>query len=195
MKIHYLHIGKTAGTTIKDFIKKHNEIGENKIIAHPHEIVLARIPAEDTYFFSIRDPITRFKSAFYSRKRKGQPRILVEWTKNETVAFQTFEHANDLAEALYEETDLGLKAFNAMQSITHIKSFQYQWVHSFEYLKRRPPFFILKQETLNEDMKALQVKLGLKDILPLDDDPVRSHKNSYEKVPALSEKAVSNLSK
>src|SRR5215469_6421945 len=99
--IHFLHIGKNAGTQIKFVAQQINQNDENcRIVTHPHEVKLGHLPQGARYFFSIRNPLTRFKSAFYSRKRKGLPRFFLDWSAEEKQVFSSFEHANDLAEAL-----------------------------------------------------------------------------------------------
>ena len=73
--VHFLHLGKNAGTTIKALVRKINQEAKTTLIAaHGHRITLSDLPKDAVYFFSIRDPIARFYSGFYSRKRKGAPR-------------------------------------------------------------------------------------------------------------------------
>ena len=73
-EIAFLHIGKNAGTQIMHLAQ---QLKPHGIHVHqlPHSKKLYELPLAINYFFSIRHPITRFKSGFYSRKRKGQPRI------------------------------------------------------------------------------------------------------------------------
>jgi hypothetical protein len=70
IKLVFLHVGKNAGTQILHLASQlqNNGIVINKM---PHRGRLMDISGNDRYFFSIRDPISRFKSGFYSRKRKG----------------------------------------------------------------------------------------------------------------------------
>ena len=115
--VHFLHLRKNAGTQIKFVAQQINENNENCWVeSHKHRVRLNDLPPEAEHFFSIRDPITRFKSAFYSRKRKGQPRIFIDWSPEEKEIFSTFEHANDLAEALFEDSSRGSLAFGAMKA-------------------------------------------------------------------------------
>ena len=97
--IAFLHIGKNAGTQITHVtkqLKKYNI----KIKKYHHKTKLADLSRNSQYFFSIRNPATRFLSGFYSRKRKGQPRLNIDWNIHEKIAFEQFEHANDIAENL-----------------------------------------------------------------------------------------------
>jgi hypothetical protein len=196
-QLHFLHLGKNAGTHIKrliDVINRRNP-GLN-IVKHPHKIKLAHLPELDDYFFSIRSPETRFVSGFYSRKRKGQPRIYVEWTRYERQSFETFEHANDLAEALFAEGPLGFAAFCAVNSIRHCAMNQVNWFQASGYFfQQRLPVAILRQENLQEDLRFFIAKLGLLSPPEIPVDRVASHLNDYTNVPPLSELAKRNLAK
>src|SRR5262249_46523580 len=120
--IHFLHISKNAGTQIKFVVQQINRNNENyRIEAHPHRIGLKHLPPSADYFFSIRNPYTRFQSGFYSRKRKGAPRLFIDWSPEEEETFSNFEHANDLAEALFEDSTRGYLAFAAMRAIPHLQ--------------------------------------------------------------------------
>jgi len=193
--LHFLHIGKNAGTQIKhigDQITRGSQ--RYRFVRHPHRRTLDDVPAGQKYFFSIRDPITRFKSGFYSRKRKGQPRIYSEWTAEEALAFQHFEHANELAEALYEDSERGRLAYSAMRSISHVARHQVGWLgeHGF-FLETRPPVHIIRQERFDEDLAGLLRRLELDIEVSLSPDPKIVHRNDYQRTPPLSALAVGHL--
>ena len=196
-ELHFLHIGKCAGTQIKALAGKINTMNSNsKIVVHRHSVTLASLPRDAEYFFSIRSPDTRFSSGFYSRKRKGRPRFNVEWTSSEREAFLNFEHANDLAEALFSEGTQGWRAFAAMQSIQHLAINQCDYFkHCGAFLSNRPPLTIIRQEHFEPDITILIGKLGLNALPPLETDPVTSHRNDYSDAKPLSEKARANLRK
>ncbi len=142
----------------------------------------------------MRDPLARFRSGFYSRKRKGQPRLHVEWSQYEVEAFSRFEHANDLAEALFRPDELGEMAFAAIKSIRHTSQNQVDWFDLCgHFLKLRPPVAIIRQEKFREDMCFLQARLGMKQFLIIEKDEVRSHQTDYSGVPELSALAIANL--
>lgn len=195
--LHFLHIGKCAGTAIKRVMNKVNQQkGYDLFIQHPHRVTLTDLPANAAYFFSIRNPITRFYSGFYSRKRKGQPRLYVEWREEEKLAFSRFAEANDLAENLFSGGELGLHAFAAMQSIRHVRQPQHSWFPDVEeMLYKRPPICILRQEHLAEDFMFFRQAADIAESIGLEADPVKSHKNDYSKTPPLSNKAIENLEK
>ena len=196
-KVHFLHIGKTAGTQIGNVAAQINKQSEKiRIIAHHHGTKLRDIPSGEDYFFSIRHPVSRFKSGFYSRKRKGLPRYHSEWSKSETKAFKIFEHANDLAESLFEPDEQGVQAAAAMQSISHVNEMQASWfVRQGFFLELCPPLAIIRQEEFGKDLDTLITKLNPKLEYTLEPDATIAHKNNYNGVPPLSEKAKKNLSR
>ena len=70
--VHFLHIGKTGGTAIKAALKAYPPAVTLHV--HPHRFALADVPRGERVFFFVRDPLSRFVSAFHSRKRRGLPR-------------------------------------------------------------------------------------------------------------------------
>jgi hypothetical protein len=194
-EIAFLHIGKNAGTQIMHLAQ---QLKGHGIIVHqlPHSKKLYDIPPALNYFFSIRNPISRFKSGFYSRKRKGQPRIYAEWTKPEALAFERFAHANELAEALFRKDDLGYEAAQAIQSIRHTAMQQIDWFERLAFLDLRPPVWIIRQERFAEDFGTFLARMGLtlrySDLKPAQDAAL-AHSNDYSQVPELSDLAKENL--
>ena len=198
--IHFLHIGKCAGTQIAHAIEILNQdYGKTVIKKQPHGVYLRDIPQEAQYFFSIREPLSRFRSGFYSRKRKGMPRYKVEWNSGEAKAFADFEHANDLAEALFEDGERGQLAFSAIRSIRHTARNQVDWfVLDGDFLENRPPLWIIRQERFADDMARLSERLG-EDLEILGSsapkDQTERHSNDYTGVPDFSEKAIASLTR
>lgn len=194
-RVYFLHIGKNAGTEIKRYLAQANvEAAEKVFYPMGHEKRLKAIPARSQYFFSIRDPASRFASAFYSRKRKGRPRHFGEWTADEELAFLRFEHANDLAESLFAEGREGVDAFSAMKSITHISRNQ---VDTFSlsgyFLEARPPVAIIRTSHLERDMRVMLEGLGFPEVEPPAPDFVASHRNDYTGTPSLSPRSLDHL--
>ena len=192
--IAFLHIGKTGGTQIMNIFSKINNF-DFKIYKFSHDINLLDISTKNDYFFSIRKPETRFFSAFYSRLRKGQPRIYSEWSEVEKLSFKNFQSANELAESIYLSDDKGKKARIAITGIGHMKKNQADWFDNFSFLINRPPLFIIRKEHFISDIttlfKILNINLNVKDLI--DKDPKTSHKNDYLDVEPLSELAIKNL--
>lgn len=193
--VHYLHIGKNAGTQIGHVIKQVNASQrEIEMIKHGHGAVLRSLPDDEIYFFSIRNPLARFKSGFYSRKRMGQPRLNNPWSVHQARVFAEFEHANDLAEALFSAGKRGQKAMSAMLSIGHIGNGQIDWFKKGgDIFELRPPVWIVRQEHLYSDIVVLLRRLGLNQSVTLTTDPVAAHANDYSGTPDFSETAIENL--
>lgn len=193
--LHFLHLGKNAGTQIKSVAAHVNATSTTlRIIPHPHDTALRDLPADASYFFSIRMPDARFRSGFYSRKRKGLPRLFKDWTPHEAKAFADFPEANDLAESLFEEGPAGLKAMTAMKSISHCSMDQIGWFdRRGSFLLLHPPVGIVRQEMFDADMALLAQAAGF--ALPghLDPEGRAAHRNDYAATPPLSEKARRNL--
>ena len=198
--IHFLHIGKNAGSYIHNVSRQINVLSSGVVVVkHSHDTLLKDIPEEDPYFFSIRCPLSRFKSGFYSRKRKGQPRVYSEWSAHDEVAFSEFEHANDLAESLFESGSTGRKAFAAMKSIRHTSQNQCDWFSCCgNFLRVRPPIWIIRQENFDSDIKTW-ISKAFPDVdtskINFDVDEVSSHRNNYSNVPELSDRAKENLTR
>lgn len=196
--IHFLHIGKCGGTQVSYLARQITDQGSKmKIVIHGHYDSLRDLPPEARYFFSIRNPFSRYLSGFYSRKRRGRPRFNVAWSPHDEVAFSRFEHANDLAESLFEPGDLGREAWGAIKSIIHTAQNQSDWFAAQgNFLVVRPPVWILRQERFSSDLKVFLERSGVGlgyDDLDISTDSKIAHANNYDGVPALSEKAKRNL--
>ncbi len=193
--VYFLHIGKAAGSQVKQMMAQVNHQGGNvHMKAQSHDVMLADLPEPSDYFFSIRDPISRFRSGFYSRKRRGRPLNDIAWTPHEETAFANFEHAADLAEALFAPGEQGMKAAAAMKSIRHTAQDQIDWFAlAGDIFTVRPPVWVLRQEHLEADLKVLVDRLGL-DFTP---EPRRdakgAHANDYSGIPELTETGIANL--
>lgn len=193
--VYFLHIGKAAGSQIKQIIAQINSSATGVYLAaQTHDVFLHQLPQPADYFFSIRDPISRFRSGFYSRKRKGRPLNDIEWTAYEAAAFARFAHANDLAEALFEPGELGMQAVAAIKSIRHTAQDQIDWfMLAGDIFATRPPIWVIRQEHFAADLATFIARLGL-DFQPvITRDDRHAHSNDYASVPALSDKAVANL--
>lgn len=193
--VHYMHIGKTAGTQIGNVIRQVNESQSAvKIVKNGHGVTLRDLPERDDYFFSLRNPVGRFRSGFYSRKRMGRPKNDLPWSPSEERLFAEFEHANDLAEALFRTDSRGRAAMSAMTTVGHIGHGQVDWFKkSYDIFNLRPPLWIVRQEHLEADVATFLHRLGIAMDVALTDDPVRAHANDYSGIPPMSELAIANI--
>ena len=195
-EIAFLHIGKNAGTQVKNIAENLSKYGMRfRILGHFARAV--QLPENARYFFSVRKPETRFVSGFYSRKRKGQPLMFNEWTKHEAIAFGLFDDANELAENLFCDGDRGKQARMAVKSITHTGMQQYDWFLGCGFLGQQPPITIVRQEKFISDIQRLLAFLNVDvDVNTLVvTNNTSAHKNDYTNVPPLSDLALENLRK
>lgn len=186
--VHLLHIGKTGGSAVKFALADHSAVEKQRIILHRHRTSLSDIPEGEKVCFFLRDPVSRFVSAFYSRQRKGQPRYNSEWNVVERDVFGRFATANDLAMALADKDssqhDLALRA---MDAIGHFQPYR-KWYGSLdEFCRRqRDVLFVGFQEQLGTDFARFLHAVGIREELQLPDDDVAAHRN-----PAHADRSVS----
>ncbi|RMG22839.1 MAG: hypothetical protein D6732_25330 [Methanobacteriota archaeon] len=194
--LHFLHIGKTGGTAMKYALSRYPG-GRYFIYFHSHNTRLRDIPEGEKAIFFLRDPVSRFVSGFYSRKRQGQPKYFSPWSPEEKEAFAHFHTPNELAIAIFsEELEEKERAQRAMQCIQHVRSSYWDWFESKEYFMSRllDIFFIGFQESLTEDFENLCSKLGWFDYVELPDDE-NAHRTPAEANRTLTDEAVKNLQK
>ncbi|MCI5157057.1 MAG: hypothetical protein D3906_01210 [Candidatus Electrothrix sp. AUS1_2] len=214
---HLLHIGKTGGSAVRHAFSNSLKVlvdgGDHNtktwvvslpempyvVQMHPHNIRLRDVPEGEKVIFFLRDPVSRFVSSFYSRKRKGAPRYHFEWHPDEAVAFARFSTANELAGALNaDDTETAEAAAKAMRSSFHVNTSFWDWFENKEYFLSRKEdiFFIGFQENLNADFKRLKRKLELPKTLPIDlpSGEVEAHRGLHSEADrVLEENAVNNL--
>lgn len=191
-QIHFLHIGKTGGTALRLALLP---FAGGRLVFHEHEFGLPDVPAPDLAIFTVRHPVSRFVSGFYSRLRKGQPRINAAWSPAEHEAFTRFSTANALAEALSsDDPEHAQAAQTAMRAINHVNSPLANWLVDAGFLlKRRSQIeFIAHQPDLDEDFERITKRLDLPHAkLPV--DPIDRHENPKTFDVALSDLADANL--
>jgi hypothetical protein len=193
---HLLHIGKTGGMALSCALAPYANSGRYEIRLYSHNFTLKDVPRGEKLVFFLRDPISRFISAFYYRKRLSAPRFTHPWTRSEEAAFTRFGTANELALALSSD-DLELRAagVDAMLNIEHIRSPQLSWFIEASYLLSRKSdiLFIGFQETLNADFEILKRILDLPADVQLTDDEVTANRSPIDIDKRLDEEAIRNL--
>ena len=189
--VYFLHIGKAGGTILKS-IFSNNKIQKNKIkvIGVSEKFKIYQLHPDQKYIFSIRNPITRYFSAFHARKIKSDI-----WTKEyysvEGFGFYLYNDANQLAEDLYSKNLI--KVFLSHISIRCIPIINeniYSWFN-IEDLKKNLPQFIFENSTINEDWKFFSTKFGFEQNELLNHMHVRN--KTFGIKSQLSEKAKENL--
>lgn len=191
----FIWMGKTGGNAVRFAARRHNRWSLRvRFVIESHQCRLIDLPTDRKYFFSVRHPIDRFYSGFYSRKREGRPKNNAPHSADEAKYFAMFQDANDLAEALDAGNHLEISARAALQAIMHVKDRQADYFSDYkEFLETRPPIFILRQEHLASDLVRLWNELGIgRPQIP--SDPVTAHVNpSKGQLPNLSQRAKANL--
>jgi hypothetical protein len=196
--LHFLHIGKTGGNAIKFALKSAMPHEKYHIDLHRHRVRLRDVPVGDKVMFFLREPISRFVSGFYSRKRQGYPRYTNKWTPSEEVAFGLFETPNALATALSSEDPARrLQAEEGMRGIGHVGTSYWDWFESESYLESRMAdlFFIGFQESFAGDYEVLKRKLTLPEHAVLPTDEINTHRNPEGIDKRLEPEAIDNLRK
>lgn len=178
--VHFLHVGKTGGTAVKEALRPHRRGPEHHLLLHGHATTLADVPAGENFVFFLREPVSRFVSGFRSRQRQGLPRHDVPWSDAERVAFERFSEPEDLALALYHpDAELREAAAAAMRSIQHVRDDYGHWFGTLEMFRRREHdiLHVGFQETLDRDFSLLRNKLGLPATVTLPGDDLRAHRD------------------
>ncbi|MEM9922920.1 MAG: sulfotransferase family 2 domain-containing protein [Cyanobacteria bacterium P01_D01_bin.50] len=195
--VHFLHIGKTGGTAIKTALAPTPIVNSYVIYLHGHKVNLRDIPKGEKVIFFLRDPISRFISGFYSRKRQGRPKYNVQWSPEEEIVFKQFETPRELAVSI-SSSDKSMResAINAMKSIKHVNNSYWDWFDTEEYFFSRLSdfLFIGFQETLEQDFIVLKKILKLPENIQLPNDSFAAHKNPSNVDTYLDDIAKSNLS-
>ena len=197
--VYVLHIGKTGGTFLKTIIKDPTSFAAEPVLFVPfgHNIRHEHLPEGARFLFATRDPVRRFTSGFYSRKRKGRPATFREWTKGEAAAFGRFDSANALAEALSApEAGTRAAAADAMAAIKHVGQPHTHWFADRARLARdiaAGRAMRIRQEHLNGDLGAILGRLDCALRPGLIDGLGTLHANTYDAGAELSETALANL--
>jgi hypothetical protein len=178
-RVHFLHIGKTGGTAIKHALSEAPWPPGLDLVLHKHDTALDDIDPTEEVVFSLRDPVSRFTSAFYSRLRSGRPRYFFPWSELEHSVFSVFSTPNALAMALADSSaDNHALAREALEGIRHFRRLN-QWLVSEDFLLSRSAqiLFVAFQESLASDFKILRRLLDLPSSVVLPTGEVEAHRN------------------
>jgi hypothetical protein len=196
LPLNVLHIGKTGGTALKQVLAQHRDQARYQLLFRGHEVTLADVPEGERFMFLLRDPVTRFVSAFNGRLREDRPRYHYPWRSEEQVAFAYFRSPEQLAAALSSENPIERdRARQAMHGIGHVNTSYWFWFGDEAAFRHRVSdlFFIGFQEQLDEDFALLKQKLGLPAETRLSHDPVAAHRAPAGSDVQVGETARANL--
>lgn len=204
--VHFIHIEKTGGSALKTALKTSMEEAllsycfindKYTVFFHKHDITLRNIPRGEKVIFTLRDPVSRFVSGFYQRRKQELSKYNDwPWTPEEADAFERFYTADDLAISLSsKDNSIKEAAHKAMASIGHVNNSYLDYFESNQYFLSRLSdiLFVCFQETLDEDFECLKEILCLsKDsFLPFDDKKANKRPITYTS--KVSEDSIRNL--
>jgi hypothetical protein len=194
--VHVLHVGKTGGTALKHVLIEHQAVARYRLLFRGHEVGLADVPVGERFMFLIRDPLSRFVSAFNGRLREDRPRYHYPWRDEERIAFAIFKTPDQLASALSSDDTVERRhAERAMRGIGHLNTSYWYWFRDEDTLRARISdlFFIAFQEQLDDDFELLKRKLGLPPEARLPADSTVAHRSPAGFPDQLGDIARSNL--
>ena len=189
--LHLLHIGKTGGTAVRTAIGG-RKTRDHEIVVHGHDDTLPDVPGGEQVIFFVRDPVTRFVSAFYSRQRQGRPLTFHPWTEGEEKAFASFAGPGDLARALASGDEA---ARDAMSAIRHVREPLSKWLVDEAYVRSRigDVLFVGSQERLDDDFARLKEMLDLPGRVKLPADDVKAHRNPRDLDYSLDDESIRSI--
>ena len=192
--VHFLHLRKTGGTTLKSVLGPYPVTPTSVLHLHPHRFTLAHVPRGHRLMFVTRDPVSRFVSGFSGRLRKGAPAHHVEWSADEELAFARFSDPNSLALALDPAHPSHADAVQAMRTITHLQCSYWDWFVDEKLFAAREKdiLFIGRIESFDADFEQLKEPLGLPADLALPKDPKATNQgfSATRRPPPLEPAAV-----
>ena len=194
--VHFLHIGKTGGSAVKFVLQTYRSTPSHEIFLYGHGASMMSLQKGDKVIFFLRDPIARYVSAFYGRKREDRPRYFSPWSDEERKAFSRFETPNALALALgSSDREEYEAAVAAMRGIAHIKNSYWDWFCNENHMLSRQEdiYFFGFQESLSKDFERLKSLLDLPDGAMLPTDTIHAHRNPDGVDKRLDPHAIENL--
>lgn len=197
--VHFIHIGKTGGTAFIASLKG-KAYSENYVLYFHGHRKLKQFPNGTKVIFFLRNPITRYISAFYSTKRtyEGKGRYAYEPTPFISKVFTEFKTPNELAVSLVDDSSPSKQklAIAAFDKIFHLQSI-FHYLESKDYLLERKEdiLFIGFQETMAKDFEEIKELLGLPKEIKLPKNEFISNKTPSNYDVHLSDKAIAVIKK
>ena len=198
-KLAFLHVGKTGGSAIRAAIDQSKALtGKRLVKVFNHRRKLAEFldgHAGMAIGFVVREPVSRYVSAFNSRLRGGREGTH-EWRPEEREVFSRFPAANDLAEGLSSADEATqTAALEAMRVLNHMKrnlTFHFESVDLLERMKKRI-VFIGHLPTLTEDFEMFRAIAGLAPQASLPSSETKAHRAPASQSTKLSPLGEENV--
>jgi len=150
----FVHIGKCGGASALRAIKESSIINDN--FDHVERVHVSKPPIlrNGKYLFVIRNPIKRSISAFNWRYK-----LVVEEERqkmrfeNEYQILKKYKTLNNLAESLYSDKVLNLKAAKEFKMIHHLnEDIAYYTSELLKNIEQKQIYGVLATETLGDDI-------------------------------------------
>jgi hypothetical protein len=151
-----IHIGKCAGQTVNKYLL-HNKVRVDRIHARVPEI--DRLQRTGVVVV-LRDPIARIISAFNWRHPSTRPVDgksccpRMDHTELELAFYKCFDHVNEFAEALDEDSQCGSRARDALtKHMKHIgMGYEFYFAQDVMSTLEKHLVFVIHQEHLTQDL-------------------------------------------
>lgn len=167
----FLHIPKTAGSAIKDAIRSAEMDDDTRPDIYLHESSLLDLRGQSVVF-SVRDPVDRVISGFYSRLRMGRPKVHIPHSRAEAKTFRRWPQFEDLA----RDVLLGKRrARKGWRSIGHLRPLS-TWLRDVDELRSARIAYIADIRTLEAEWPHVRDALGLPKDSELPSSPIKAHR-------------------
>jgi Sulfotransferase family len=204
LAVHFIHISKAGGTALRHAVREARIEAGGRLVSpwgpvwaqRGHQFKLQDVRDGDKAVITLRDPVSRFRSGFYSRLYQGEPRHHQAWTPEERRAFSWFPTPGELAEALAAPGGTQRKrARFAMRTIAHLRRHMTDWTAGPAYLYANldKVLYFARQESLDEDWEKLKELLGIPGGHMLPRDPKRAHRGEYPRDAPISDRGLEAL--
>ena len=186
---YYVHPTKTGGTFLKNILLN----SSLNVYANRHELKVNHIPSNKSVIISIRDPIKRFESSFYSllHKRKNFQSKRKDHTENWKKFYSLYPDINSYINALRTCKKNTLEnSYTLNDHLGRFSNYSY-WLKSSNYIKRldKSRIFLLRTESLNDDIELFFREKKLK----LSQKKFSKHSNTYKKIIPIDKSNINFL--
>lgn len=152
----FVHIGKCAGSTLWEAIKKSDDINEQFRYILKSHMHIPPILKKSKYVFCVRNPIYRALSAFNWRYKlvvedNARKKFLFS---NEHYILKKYGTFNKLAENLYDNNEINNQVEHELRSIYHLKNPIYYYLQPLlEQISNTQIYQVFHVEDLNLQVK------------------------------------------